>query len=147
AQASKQGYLYVFDRVTGEPLWPIEERPVPASDAPGEVASPTQPIPTAPPPFARLSFTEADINPYIPEDDQARVREILRTYRNEGLYTPPSLQGTVMMPGHNGGANWGSVAVDPLGGLLFVVTKELPTTALLRAPGGGPSGPPASGGG
>ena len=147
AQASKQGYLYVFDRVTGEPLWPIEERPMPATDAPGEVASPTQPIPTAPPPFARLTFTEADINPYIPEEDQAKVREILRTYRNEGLYTPPSLQGTVMMPGHNGGANWGSVAVDPRNGLLFVVTKELPTTALLRAPGGGPSGPPGLGGG
>ncbi len=140
AQASKQGYLYVFDRVTGEPLWPVEDRPVPASDAPGEHASPTQPIPTAPPPFARLTFTEADINPYIPEEDREKVREILRTYRNEGLYTPPSLRGTVMMPGHNGGANWGSVAVDPFAGRLFVVSKELPTTALLREAGGGPQG-------
>jgi glucose dehydrogenase len=142
AQPTKMGLLFVFDRETGEPLWPIEDRPVPASDAPGEEAWPTQPFPTAPPPFARQSFTEDDINPYIPEEDQERVREILRTYRNEGLYTPPSPQGTIMMPGHNGGANWGSSSVDPVQGRLYVVSKELPTTALLvppgaSAPGGG----------
>ena len=74
---------------------------------------PTQPFPTAPPPFARQSFTEADINPHISAEDQAKVREFLRASRNEGLYTPPSLQGTIMMPGHNGGANWGSSAVGP----------------------------------
>src|SRR5690606_16391412 len=148
AQASKQGFLYVFDRVTGEPLWPIEERPVPASDVPGEHASPTQPFPTAPPPFARQSFTEADINPYIPEEDKAKLREIFRTHRNEGLYTPPSLQGTIMMPGHNGGANWGSAAVDPVNGKLYIVSKELPTTAnlQLRQGGGGPGGPLGGGG-
>ena len=134
AQATKQGFVFVFDRVTGEPLWPVEERPVPASDAPGEEAWPTQPFPTAPPPFARQSFTEADINPYLPEADKQKLREILRTHRNEGLYTPPSLQGTIMMPGHNGGANWGSSAVDPINGLFFVISKELPTTANLRAP-------------
>lgn len=134
AQPSKQGYLYVFNRITGQPLWPIEERPVPQSDVPGEKSSPTQPIPTAPPPFARQSFTEKDINPYLSDEDKAKVREILRTYRNEGLYTPPSLQGTIMMPGHNGGANWGSSAVDPRNGRLFVVSKELPTTAVLREP-------------
>ena len=141
-QVSKQGFLYVFERDTGEPLWPIEERPVPQSDAPGEASSPTQPFPTAPPPFARQSFTEDDINPYIPEEDQERVREILRTSRNEGLYTPPSLQGTIMMPGHNGGANWGSTAVDPVNGKLYVVSKEIPTTANLQLReqrgGGGP---------
>jgi glucose dehydrogenase len=71
------------------------------------------------------------------------VREILRTYRNEGLYTPPSLQGAIMMPGHNGGANWGSSAVDPMNGRLFVVSKELPTTALLRVPGAPGTGAPA----
>ena len=126
-QASKQGFLYVLNRRTGRPIWPIEERPVPASDVPGEKASPTQPFPTWPKPYARQSFTEADINPYVPEADQQKVREILRTARNEGLFTPPSLQGTISMPGHNGGANWGSSAVDPAHGRFFVVAKSLPT--------------------
>ena len=149
AQPSKQGFVYVFNRITGAPLWPIEERPVPQSDTPGEMSWPTQPFPTAPPPFARQSFTAADINPHISAEDQAKVREFLATARNEGLYTPPSLQGTVMMPGHNGGANWGSSAVDPTNGRLYIVSKELPTTANLReprppAPGAtpGPGGPP-----
>jgi quinoprotein glucose dehydrogenase len=144
AQATKQGLLFVFDRVTGEPLWPIEERAVPQSDVPGEQSWPTQPFPTAPPPFARQSFTEADINPYLQEADKERLREILRTHRHEGLYTPPSLRGTIMMPGHNGGANWGSSAVDPINGRFYVVSKELPTTANLRAPepGSQPPGPP-----
>ena len=146
ALASKQGFLFVFERETGEPLWPIEERPVPQSDAPGEKASPTQPFPTAPPPFARQSFTEDDINPYIPEADRERVREILRSSRNEGLYTPPSLQGTIMMPGHNGGANWGSGAVEPVNGKMYVVSKELPTTANLQLRQGGGSGPFGGGG-
>ena len=126
-QASKQGFVYVLDRRTGKPIWPIEERPVPASDVPGEKASPTQPFPAWPKPYARQSFTEADINPYIPQADQEKVREILRTARNEGLFTPPSLQGTISLPGHNGGANWGSSAVDPAHGRFFVVAKSLPT--------------------
>lgn len=90
---------------TGEPIWPIEERPVPQSDIPGEQTSPTQPFPTAPPPFARQSITVDDINPYLPEADQEQLRELLGTYRNEGLFTPPSFQGTIELPGHNGGAN------------------------------------------
>jgi len=134
AQPSKQGFLYVFNRETGEPLWPIEERPVPQSDVPGEQSWPTQPIPTAPPPFARQSFTAQDINPFLPAADQAKLREMFLTYRAEGIYTPPSLQGTIMMPGHNGGANWGGTAVDPDNGLLYVMSKELPTTANLAAP-------------
>jgi quinoprotein glucose dehydrogenase len=145
AQPSKQGFVYVFNRITGAPLWPIEERAVPQSDAPGEHSWPTQPFPTAPPPFARQKFTESDINPYVSAEDQAKIREILRTSRNEGLFTPPSMQGTIMLPGHNGGANWGSSAVDPKNGRLFVVSKELPTTANLRAPqtpAAGAAGPP-----
>lgn len=125
-QASKTGYLYVFDRRTGEPVWPIEERPVPASDVPGEVASPTQPIPTWPEPFARQHFTEADINPLLPAEDQEALRQLLRESRNEGPFTPPSLRGSISMPGHNGGANWGNVAVDPENQRLFVVSRELP---------------------
>jgi glucose dehydrogenase len=158
AQPSKQGFVYVFNRITGAPLWPIEERPVPQSDTPGEMSWPTQPFPTKPPPFARQSFTEADINPHISAEDQEKVREFLRTARNEGLYTPPSLQGAVMMPGHNGGTNWGGSAADPQNGRLYVVSKELPTTANLRVPqppapgvgpgtGGGPPGGGPGGGG
>ena len=151
AQPSKQGFVYVFNRITGAPLWPIEERPVPQTDVPGEKSSPTQPFPTAPPPFARQSFNEKDINPYISEEDQAKLHELFKNSRNEGLYTPPSLQGTIQMPGHNGGANWGSSAVDPRNGRLFVVSKELPVYTKLRPPesvvgpgGGGGGGPPGN---
>jgi glucose dehydrogenase len=145
-QGTKMGYVFVFHRDTGEPLWPIEEIEVPASDVPGEQTWPTQPLPTVPPPFARQSFTEADINPYISEEDQARVREQLRNSRNEGLYTPPSLEGTIMMPGHNGGANWGSASVDPVNGRFYVVSKELPTFVRLIEPGAGQGGGGPGGG-
>ena len=143
-QATKQGFLFVFNRIPGEPLWPIKERPVPKSDAPGEQSWPTQPFPTRPPPFARQRFTEKDINPYLPEADKIKLREILRTHRNEGLFTPPSLRGAIMMPGHNGGANWGSAAVDPANGRFYIVSKEMPTTANLEPPrkeGEGPVNP------
>lgn len=106
AQPTKQGFLFVFNRLTGEPLWPVEERPVPGSDVPGEESWPTQPFPTKPPPFARQSFTEKDINPYITEAEQAMIRQEFKMYRNEGLFTPPSRQGTVQMPGNSGSATW-----------------------------------------
>ena len=131
AQASKHGFLFVFDRDTGSPLWPIEERPVPQSDVPGEQTSPTQPFPTLPPPFARQSFTEHDINPYLSPEAQAKLREQLRGSVNKGLFTPPSLQGSIQMPGNSGGANWGLSAVDPIKGTIYVVSKEQP--ALLDA--------------
>jgi quinoprotein glucose dehydrogenase len=124
AQASKQGYLYVLDRVTGKPIWPIEEKPVPQTDVPGEVTSPTQPIPTAPPPFARQSFTEKDINPYLTADEQAALRELLKNSRNEGVFTPPSMKGSIEMPGHNGGANWGSSAINPSKGTFYIASKD-----------------------
>jgi glucose dehydrogenase len=135
AQPTKQGFLFVFNRLTGEPLWPVEERPVPRSDVPGEEASPTQPFPTKPPPFARQSFTEKDINPYIAEAEQATMRAEFRIFRNEGLFTPPSRQGTVQMPGNSGGATWGSSAVEPNRGLMFVVSKERPAIIKLNLPG------------
>jgi glucose dehydrogenase len=140
AQATKFGFLFVFDRVTGEPLWPVEERPVPQSDVPGEWSSPTQPFPTKPPPFARQSFTEKDINPFATEAEQAAIREMLASSRNEGLFTPPSLRGSISSPGHNGGANWGMVAVDPAKGFLYVITKEHPTLDKLQLPGQGRGG-------
>jgi quinoprotein glucose dehydrogenase len=77
------------------------------------------------------SFTAADINPFLPEAEQARLRELLAASRNEGLFTPPSLEGSIGMPGHNGGANWGGSAVDPVNGEFFVISKNLPV--MLRA--------------
>ena len=147
AQATKQGLLFVFDRKTGQPIWPIEERKVPQTDVPGEWSSPTQPFPTKPVPFAKQTFTEKDINPYLPKDAQEEVRARLRSYRNEGPYTPPSFEGTVQMPGHNGGANFGTSAVDPDRGEFYIVHKSLPTVIRLAMPapprGAGP-GPGAA---
>ena len=154
AQATKQGFLFVFDRVSGEPVWPIEERAVPASDVPGEQAWPTQPFPTRPPPFARQSFSVDEINPFRSAENQAEIRANFEVWRNEGLYTPPSIQGSISMPGHNGGTNWGGSAVDPVNGRFFVVSKELPTLDTLIDPAvaaaaraGGPGGGGAGGGG
>ena len=132
AQASKHGFLFVFERDSGRPLWPIEERPVPQSDVPGEQTSPTQPFPTLPPPFARQSFTERDINPYLSPEAQAKLREQFRGWVNKGLFTPPSLQGSIQMPGNSGGANWGLSAVDPVKGTMYVVSKEQPAVLALR---------------
>ncbi len=128
-QVAKQGYIFTFDRRTGEPIWPIEETPVPASNVAGEHASPTQPIPSWPQPFMRQTFTPEDINPYLPEEDQAALRELFANSRpdsGQGPYVPPSIEGTIGFPGHNGGANWGNVSVDPVNQRLFIVSRELP---------------------
>jgi glucose dehydrogenase len=127
AQPGKTGFLYVFDRVTGEPLWPIEERPVPKSDMPGEETWPTQPFPTAPPPFARQSFTEKDLNPYIDDPaERAQWLEDIRSARNEGMFTPPGVRNTIQMPGNNGGSNFSGAAIDPGRGWIYVVSKDFP---------------------
>jgi quinoprotein glucose dehydrogenase len=143
AQATKHGFLFVFDRKTGEPIWPINEKAVPQTDVPGEWTSPTQPFPSKPEPYARQSFTEKDINPYLPKETQDALRQQMRGYRNEGLFTPPSFEGTIEMPGHNGGANFGTSAVDPTKGEFYVVHKALPVLTrieLPRAPRGGGAG-------
>jgi quinoprotein glucose dehydrogenase len=140
AQVSKQGFVWVFDRVTGAPLWPIEERPVPRTDMPGEETWPTQPFPTKPPPFARQKFTADDLNPYMAPEDRARFRDEILSARNEGLFTPPGLRPTIQMPGNNGGANWGGAAVDPTKGMLFVVSKDLPAILKLVPDGTAPPG-------
>jgi len=153
AQATKHGFLFVFDRLTGEPVWPMAEMPVPQSDLPGEFSSPTQPFPTVLEPFAVQSFTADDINPMLAPEAQAALAELLAGSRNEGLFTPPSFEGSISMPGHNGGANWGSSAVDPVNGEFYVVSKNLPV--MLRAfvaaddvepsaGGGGGSGTPSA---
>jgi len=140
AQVSKQGFVWVFDRVSGAPLWPIEEKPVPRSDMAGEEAWPTQPFPTRPPPFARQKFTADDLNPYIDPQDRARFRDQILSARNEGLFTPPGLRPTIQMPGNNGGANWGGAAVDPANGTLFVVSKDLPAILKLVPGPAAPAG-------
>ncbi|HYI97056.1 MAG TPA: pyrroloquinoline quinone-dependent dehydrogenase [Bryobacteraceae bacterium] len=126
ALPTKQGFVWVFDRVTGKPLWPIEERPVPASDMPGETTWKTQPFPLKPPPFARQKFTADDLSPFLSPEDRAKFRDEILSARNEGMFTPPGQRNTVQMPGNNGGANWGGAAVDPVNGLLYVVSKDLP---------------------
>ena len=144
AEAGKTGFLYVFNRVTGEPLWPIEEKPVPKSDMPGEEAWPTQPFPTAPPPFARQSFTAKDLSPFIDDPTEAaQWRDEMQNARNDGLFTPPGLKDTVEMPGNNGGANFSGSAIDPASGMMFVVSKDFP--AMLKLTLSGPdTGDPAT---
>ena len=116
---TKTGFTFVFDRVTGAPRWPIVERPVAASTVPGERASATQPVPTWPAPFAKQGFTAADIVNFSPAVHEAAV-ELLRGKQFGPLFTPPSLAGTVVMPGWNGGAGWGAASVDPVRQLLVV---------------------------
>jgi quinoprotein glucose dehydrogenase len=137
AHAGKTGFLYVFNRVTGEPLWPIEERPVPKTDVPGEYSSPTQPFPTKPPAFVRQSFTVDDINPWLLTKEQYEtMRQRVMKARNGtgpqgGLYIPPALnEDAVSMPGNQGGSNWGTTAGNPQKGHVFVVGVN--QVALLR---------------
>jgi quinoprotein glucose dehydrogenase len=120
AQVSKQGFTYVFDRVTGRPIWPIEERPVDTeTDVPGERVFPTQPFPTRPPPLVAQGISLDDANDLTPEIKRL-AEEQLRQFRLGPLYTPPSLKGTIQRPSQNGAANWGGAAFDPETGLLFV---------------------------
>ncbi len=132
AQAGKEGFVWVFDRETGEPLWPIEEREVPRSDMPGEITWPTQPFPSKPPPFARQSFTVKDLSPFMEPEEREQLRKEMEGARNQGLFTPPGLTNTVEMPGNNGGANFQGAAVDPRHGILFVVSKDLPSMLKLE---------------
>ena len=125
AVPAKTGFLFVFDRVTGAPIWPVEERPVPASDVPGERAAATQPFPTRPLPFARQGFTDADLIDFTPEL-RTRAREVASRYRMGGLFTPPSLEGTIAMPGIIGGSTWGGGAFDPTTGVLYVKSTNQP---------------------
>ena len=128
AQAGKTGFLYVFERLTGKPVWPIEERPVPKSEVPGEVSSPTQPFPTKPPAFARQVFSVEDVNPFLAADEQDRLRQAVRDAAHDGLFTPSShLRHHIQFPGAWGGANWGSTAADPTSGMLVVRSLEMPS--------------------
>ncbi|MBN8824499.1 MULTISPECIES: PQQ-binding-like beta-propeller repeat protein [unclassified Spirosoma] len=124
---SKQGFLFVFDRVTGKPLFPIEERPMPASTVPGEKAWPTQPIPLKPAPFTRQSFSESDINDFVTDRDTIVAQ--LRRWQSgkEFIPLPLSPNRTVFFPGTDGGAQWGGAAVDEAG-IMYVPAKQIPVT-------------------
>jgi quinoprotein glucose dehydrogenase len=119
AQTTKVGHLFLLDRDTGWPLFPVEERPVPRSDVPGEETWPTQPFPSKPPPFAQQRFTEAEVTDLSPES-RAAVLERLRGMRTGDVFLPPGLQPSVVLPQFNGGAEWGGSAFDPDTGLLYV---------------------------
>jgi quinoprotein glucose dehydrogenase len=122
--ATKMGYLFVLDRDTGKPLFPVEERAFAASDIPGEAASPTQPMPTAPPPLVpqRLAADDAWGVLYF---DKLACRRRIAALRSNGLYTPPSVQGTVVFPFNGGGANWGGGAFDPARDLFVINTMSV----------------------
>tara|TARA_Y100000588_G_scaffold251980_1_gene266513 strand:- start:1500 stop:2363 length:864 start_codon:yes stop_codon:yes gene_type:complete len=130
AQVSKQGFTYVFDRVTGDPVWPSEERPVPqATNMPGEVPSPTQPFPTKPPPFEYQGVTIDDLVDFTPEI-RAMAMEAVRDFKLGPIFTPPlrTLEGgpagTIQRPAIDGGANWGGAGVDPETGTLYVPSNN-----------------------
>jgi quinoprotein glucose dehydrogenase len=126
ALASKNGFLYVFDRVSGKPLWPIEERPVPKSDVPGETTSPTQPYPTVVPPFDRQTMTVKDMyDLFMTDEEKVWWKNRLTSARN-GLYTPPALGDTILMPSVNGGALLFGTGADPNGNV-YVLGKDMPS--------------------
>ncbi|MBL8216701.1 MAG: pyrroloquinoline quinone-dependent dehydrogenase [Bryobacterales bacterium] len=127
AQVSKTGWVYLFERATGKPIYPIEERPVPPSEIPGEKAWPTQPFPTAPPPFSRQGIRKEDLRP--------EVREQLKDYQLGPIFTPPGRRESVAMPGYHGGGLWGGASFDPESEWLYVNHNEIPwSTAIVDAP-------------
>ena len=129
AVGSKTGHIFLLDRLSGKPLFPVEERPVPKSDVPGEEASPTQPFPTLPPPLASQHVTAADASGPT-EADRKWCQEQMTGLRAEGIFTPPSLQGTLVAPGNIGGLHWGGIAADSTRGLLIAPSNNL--TAVVR---------------
>lgn len=141
AQITKQAFVFAFDRETGEPIWPIEDRPVPASDVPGEVTAPAQPFPTRPAPFDLQGISTDDLIDFTPEL-RAEAEEILGGFVHGPLFTPPTLkgigpgttQGTILMPGWVGGANWGGAAIDVETGIMYVPSVTSPSVTALVPP-------------
>ena len=130
AQVTKTGYVYLFDRETGQPLFAIEERPVATSDVPGEEASRTQPIPVKPPPFAAQFFDETNVTD-IGKANRESVLAQLRKIRTGAAFLPPSFKGSIAIPGLLGGANWSGTSFDPTTGLLYVNSNNLPFSITL----------------
>jgi len=141
-QLTKMGFTFVLDRDTGASLFPVEEVPVPASTVPGESAWPTQPIPLKPRPLVRQSLTEADLTNISPQSHEYALREFAK-YRSGSIYTPPSLQGTLTLPGHLGGSEWHAGSFDPALNVLYVNVNDAPTINRLKpaSKSGVPSAP------
>ena len=133
AQVTKQAFVYVFDRLTGKPVWPIEEQPVLASSVPGESASKTQPIPSKPAPFDLQGARDDDLIDLSPEIHKEAI-DIAKAYDRGGIYTPPSQRGTIQVPGNAGGGSWSGAAIDPETGTLYVGTQRVPTLVTIRKP-------------
>ena len=131
AQVTKMGMVFLFDRESGEPVFPIEERPVPQSTVPGEETWPTQPFPVKPPPFVRHKFTEEDFS-NISEASYKFIKDFLKEANYGQIYTPPSLNGTVQFPGTRGGGEWGGPAFDPESGIMYVNANEVPMFIRLK---------------
>ena len=140
AQPSKQGWLYVFDRETGEPVWPIEERPVPAGNVPGEWYAPTQPFPTKPPPFDRQGVGLDDLIDLTPEL-RAEAERIVANYKMGPIFTPPTASvpegpwGTLILPSQAGGANWPGGSLDPETGIVYIYSyTQVASLGLINDP-------------
>jgi quinoprotein glucose dehydrogenase len=130
AQITKHGYIFLFDRETGKPLFPVEEKPVAESAVPGEEAWPTQPVPALPEAFARQRFTEEDLSDLNKESHQYLL-EKYRSIRNHSMFDPPAKEGSIVFPGFDGGGEWSGSAFDPETGVLYVNSKELPSVATI----------------
>lgn len=138
-QLTKMGFTFVLDRDTGQPLFPVQDVPVPRSTMPGEEAWPTQPVPLKPPPLVRQSLTEVDLTNITSSAREYALKEF-RKYRSGSIYTPPSLQGTLTLPGHLGGSQWHGASFDPALNVLYVNVNEAPTINKLRAVHESPAG-------
>lgn len=127
AQVTKSGFVFVLDRATGKPVYPIEEKSVPAETfLTGEKLSPTQPVPTTPLPFVRQLLTENDLNNLVPDSSYQDIKRKLASYKTGNMFNPPSKEGTVIFPGFDGGAEWGGPGYDPTTGILYVNASEMP---------------------
>ncbi len=131
AQVTKYGFIFIFNRVTGEPVFPIVEKPVPQSNVEGEETWPTQPFPTKPEPFVRQHLTKDEVTDLFPGAREAVLAK-LEQYRNEGLFTPPDPRGSILLPGTRGAARWGGAAYDPASGILYINASELPEISTVR---------------
>ncbi len=126
AVTTKSGFIFVLERETGKPVFGVEERQVPVNtDLAGEILSPTQPFPVKPAPFMRQSFTEKDINPLLPDSSFQEVKKRLASYRTDNMFAPISIQGTVVFPGLDGGAEWGGPTFDPQTNILYINANEM----------------------
>lgn len=126
ALVSKTGFIYLLERETGQPVHPIEEVPVPTeTDLVGERLSPTQPVPTFFKPFVRQTMTEADLNPHVADSSYRDIKKRLASYKTESMWNGPSGQGTIILPGYSGGAEWGGASFDPATGILYVNANEM----------------------